>query len=108
MDFVDSREGIQEGLNKEKKEVFLSRGKINTALILNDVRAGGIYTLPNPAEQTSAGEKKRKKKNPKSCHRVKHKLELQALGREERTGGGKGSERALRAQCTITVTLYQQ
>lgn len=62
MDLVDSQEGIKVRVNKEKKEEFLSRGKINTALILKDVRARGVKTFPNPAEQTSAGEKNRKKK----------------------------------------------
>lgn len=65
MDFVDSQEGIQGGLNKEQKEVFLSRGNINTALILKDVRAGGINTFPNPAEQTLAGEKNNNNNNKK-------------------------------------------
>lgn len=65
MDLVDSQEGISQEkvrVNKEKKEEFLSRGKINMALILKDVRARGVNPFPNPAEQTSAGEKNRKKK----------------------------------------------
>jgi len=60
MDLVDSQEGIKVRVNKEEKEEFLSRGKINTALILKDFRARGVNAFPNSAEQTSAGEKKKK------------------------------------------------
>ncbi len=62
MDFVDSEEVIQEGLNKEKKEVFLSRGKINRTLILKDVRAGGINISKSSWENFSWKKKKKKKK----------------------------------------------
>lgn len=84
MDFVDSQEGIQEGLNKEKKEVL-------------------INTFPNPAERTSAGEKKKKKKKKqKSCYHVKQGLELQALCREERVGRGE-RERVLGTKRTVLL-----
>jgi len=42
MDLVDSQEGIKVRVNKEEKEEFLSRGKINTALILKDFRASKL------------------------------------------------------------------
>lgn len=89
MDLVDSQEGIKERVNKEKKEVFLSRGKINTALILKDVRAGGVNTFPNPAEQTSAGEKNNKKKVEKlpSCQ-----TQVRVVSSLQRREGRRGKE----------------
>lgn len=91
MDLVDSQEGIKERVNKEKKEVFLSRGKINKALIFKDVRAGGVNTFPNPAEQTSAGEKNNKKKKVEklpSCQ-----TQVRVVSSLQRREGRRGKER---------------